>query len=157
MLPTPETRLWSSSARLIAESRRRSPAAERLGVEVRVQRVAGDVRELGRDALVGPVLSRDELVEQHPAEGALVDEAQLGPVVGEADPHVQVLLVRRPGGLDQQLAAHAEVADQALVAVGERQPQVLAAPRDRGERRAGQARGEVLRAGEVAADGPRRG
>src|SRR5215469_5453721 len=71
---------------------------------------------------------RYELVDEEPAERALVDEAQFRPGVGEADADVQVPFVRRGGGAHQQLPTHAEVAEQALVRVGQRQPQVLPAP-----------------------------
>ena len=50
MLPTPETRVWSSRARLTPVRRRRSAAHERVVVEQRVDRVAGDVRDLGAAA-----------------------------------------------------------------------------------------------------------
>ena len=48
MLPTPEIRVWSSSCRLTPEVRRRTLPDERVVVELRVERVAGDVRDLRR-------------------------------------------------------------------------------------------------------------
>ena len=48
MLPTPEISVWSSSCRLIPDVRLRDPADERVVVELRVERVPGDVRDLGR-------------------------------------------------------------------------------------------------------------
>ena len=98
-----------------------------------------------------PCASRS--VEGEPAEGALVDEAQLGAAVGEAEPGVQVLLVGRGGVLDEQLAAHPEVQDQAE-RVAQVEPEVLAAPAHGGDAAPGEAVGEVLRAGDVAAGDP---
>lgn len=103
---------------------------EGLVVEERVERVTGDVRDDVGQALGGVVVQRQT------AEGALVDEAQLGVArrallrrlrLGEADTDPQVLLVRRGVRLHQQLAAHAEVGQDRLVRVLQRQPQVLAA------------------------------
>ena len=110
--PTPA--IWSSSARLSSVRRRRSAATVAGEREPRVHRVAGDVRD--QRGHQGPV-HLDQLVEREAAERALVDEPQLGPVVGEGEPDPQVLLVRRAGRLDQQLAAHAQVREQRLVLV----------------------------------------
>src|SRR6185437_2313942 len=85
----------------------------------------------------------------------LVDEAQLWPVVGETDPYVQVSLVCRFGGYDEELAAHAEMRDERIVGtpVGlEWQPEVLATSTRRGDPGAAEPSGEVLTAGDVAAD-----
>ena len=76
MLPTPDSSVWSSRARFTAELRRRSRRENVLGVEERVQRVAGDVRDPGGHPLLGPVGCRDQRVQLNPAERALVDEAQ---------------------------------------------------------------------------------
>ena len=53
MLPMPHTSVWSSSARLIVVFLRASASQEALVVEQRVERVAGDVRDLSS----GPVAS----------------------------------------------------------------------------------------------------
>jgi hypothetical protein len=134
------------------------PAAQRraegVGVEAGVQRVDRDVRQPGRDAVAG------SLLDGQPAEGPLVDEAQLAAAVGEPEPGTQVHLVGLVGLLDEQLAAHAEVRDQrpvgrAAVGLGHRQPQVLAAAMGGGEGAAGERADEVLGALEVAAHRPR--
>ena len=70
MLPTPEISVWSSSARLTSVCLPRSAGDERLVVEERVHRVAGDVRDLGGQ--LGAALG-----DRQAAERALVDEAQL--------------------------------------------------------------------------------
>ena len=103
-----------------------------------------------------------------PAEGALVDEAQLGPAVGETDPDVQMVLVGRVGGPHQQLPAHAEMRDQRLVrgvrrgvarvgAVGtvERQPRYLPAPRAGRPRAAPGSARQIGGAAGMAPDRPR--
>src|SRR4029078_1973554 len=105
------------------------------------------VRDRRRDAV------SVEVAEREAAEGALVDEAQLRAAVGEAEPGVQVLLVARGGVLDQQLPAHAQVQDQAE-RVAEVEPEVLAAPANGVDAASGQAVGEVLRTGDVAAGDP---
>ena len=71
MLPTPETSVWSSSCRLIAGRAPADPADERVDVELRVERVAGDVGDLERQ--VGAALG-----DHQPAEHPLVGEPQLG-------------------------------------------------------------------------------
>ena len=81
MLPTPQISVWSSRARLSSVRRRRSARDERVVVEARVQRVAGDVRDRGGTAVRRRSPDR---VDGQAAEGALVDEAQLGAAVGEA-------------------------------------------------------------------------
>ena len=48
------------------------------------------------------------------AEGALVDEPQLRVAVGEVEAGVQVVLdAARSAGLDEELAAHAQMDDEA--------------------------------------------
>ena len=93
MLPTPETSVWSSSARLTALSRASAGARPR---PRRRPGRAGRAR-CGRSARGMPSRRRASASGQA-AEGALVDEPQLGSVVGEVEPGVQVLLVaaRRP-------------------------------------------------------------
>ena len=90
--------------------------------------------------------------DRQPAEHPLVDEPHLAALVGalEREPDPQVPLVGRRGRLDQDLAAHAEVAEQ-RVAVVERQPEVLAAAAGRLDPAAGQRRGEAGRAARVTA------
>ena len=74
-------------------------------------------------------------------------------VVGEAEPGVQVLLVGCGGTLDEQLAAHPEVQDQAE-RVAQVEPEVLPPPADGVDAAAGKPVGEVRRAGDVAAGDP---
>ncbi len=123
---------------------------EGLVVEARVERVAGDVRDRDGRALRVAILG---LFDGQAAEGPLVDEAQFAPAVGEAQPHAQVRLVGHRRVLDEELAAHPEVADQreSGTGAGERHPQVLAAPLRGAEGGAGQPGGEVARAGRLAA------
>src|SRR5581483_7052292 len=115
-------------------------------LELGVQRIAGDVRDRCRDAVL-------ERLEAEAAEGALIDEAQLGTVVGERHPYAQVDLVRGADRLDEQLAAHAEVAEYRLI-LSERNPQVLAAPLRDAEGATDESGGEVVRAGDVSPDRP---
>src|SRR4051812_34345763 len=125
-------------------------------VEGGVERVDRDVRQARRDA--GPLVPA--LLDGQASEGPLVDEAQLAAAVGEPQTGAQVRLVGRGRLLDQQLPAHAQVRDErtprrAAVGLGQRQPQVLAAPVRVGEGATGQRVDEVLDALEVPADGPR--
>ena len=55
------------------------------------------------------------------------------------------------GANDEELTAHAEVGEQRVVAVGEREPEVLASTAGRLEPTAAQAIGEVGRTGDVSA------
>ena len=147
MLPTPEIRVWSSSSRLMPAVRRRTRADERVVVELRVERVAGDVGDLGRQLgsarrrptgrrtsagrrSAGPRRPSAERREPRPAGGA------------------------RPGsasrGCTSELAAHAEVAEQRVAAV-ERQPEVLAASAGGHDPAAGERGGEAGRAARVPA------
>ena len=101
-----------------------------------------------------------EVGERHAAERPLVDEPQLGPVVGEVEPRrAGASPPARPARSHQQLAAHAQVGDQGLpVAVGGR-----AAPARGTCRAAAAARtwlpvepgGEVGGPGQVPAGDPR--
>ena len=134
--------------------RRRTLRDEEVVVELRVERVARDVGDLGRQ--LGAALG-DRQAAEHP----LVDEAELHGAGSserqrEADP--QVPLVGVPGGLDEQLTAHPEVAEEG-VAVVEREPEVLAASAGRLEPAPGQCGGEAGRAargrGVPGADGGR--
>ena len=84
--------------------------------------------------------------QRQAAEHALVDEPQLA--VRRRRRSNTTRHVRRQRGagrVEPELAAHAEVGQQG-VAVGEGQPQVLAAPARLGERAPGQGGGEVVRA-----------
>ncbi|GAA3081808.1 hypothetical protein GCM10020254_27740 [Streptomyces goshikiensis] len=95
-------------------------------------------------------------MEREPAEGALVDEAELGAGgVVETDPDPQVLLVGGVGGLYEQLPAHAEVAEHGQVPPREGQPEVLPPPLGHSDGLAPQPRGEVHASGGVPAHGPR--
>ena len=87
--------------------------------------------------------------DAHVAERPLVGEAQVGTVVveGEQDPHVRG---QRPVRLaDEQLAAHAQVREQGVLA--RRQPQVLAPAPGAVQAAPGQRGLEVGRAGQMAA------
>ena len=124
-----------------------TPAAQCLddgiGVVRGLERVRCDMTQLGRQV-------RTAVADRHAAEGPLVDEPQLT-AVDEAEPDAQVELVRRGGGLHQELAGHAEVGQQRVLVV-ERQPQELAAAPRRGQGSAAKPLGEVDGAGDVAAD-----
>ena len=72
MLPTPEMSVWSSSARLRPVRRRRSASTNASVVERLVQRVEGDVGDLGRQ--LGAVIG-----DRQPAEHPLVDEPDVVP------------------------------------------------------------------------------
>ena len=132
MLPTPDSRVWSSSARLTPVRRRRRgrrrPARRRRGR-------AGRARCARPAAATGTAPSRPARRRPAPAgaavgvgtsgtgeapERALVDEPQLaaaGSVV-EGDPHAQVpSRSAASGGWTQELAAHAEVGQQRLAGV----------------------------------------
>ncbi len=92
----------------------------RIGVEPRIQRVAGDVRDgFGQHRTV----DLDQLGKLPAAERALVDEAQRGAVVEQRrDPDV----IGARHRADQHLTAHPEVHHQRLLG-GQHQPQILAA------------------------------
>ncbi|BDZ56129.1 hypothetical protein GCM10025870_32020 [Agromyces marinus] len=138
------------------------PAGERRGervvVERRVERVARDVRHLRGDAARPPagdvgrvagdpaVGGRHEAIDRHRAEDALVDEvdpelAMLGVLEVQPDPRMAVV-ARVVARAQQQLPAHAEVADQ-CGASGQRHPQELAAPHRGLDALAGQQRLEI--------------
>ena len=117
------------------------PGDERVVVELRVHRVPGDVRDLGRQL-------RPAGGDRQAAEHPLVHEPELvGAVERQPDPQVSF----GEGGrrLHEQLAAHAEVGQEG-VAVVERQPQVLAAAPGLLDAPAGQPGREVVGAGGVA-------
>ncbi len=157
MLPIPEISDWSSSARLTSVSRRRSRRLRTSSSKYGSigSRAMWAIRRRNGVARAGRAVG-DQLVDQHAAEGALVDEAQLRPLVGEADPDVQVPLVGGVGWLDEQLTAHAQVRHHALAGLVERQPEVLPAPRgaeDPARRRGGRRSRQRRR--QVAADRPR--
>ena len=88
--------------------RRRTLRTNEIVVELRVERVAGDVRDLGRQ--LGAALG-DRQAAEHP----LVDEAELVVAEVEADP--QVALVGGAGVLHEELAAHPEVAEEGVAVV----------------------------------------
>ena len=72
---------------------------------------------------------RDQIGKSHAAEGALVDEAQLRSVISEVERGVQVGLTRRGRRLDEELATHTQMDDEALpmtIRCLEHQPEVLA-------------------------------
>ena len=155
MLPTPETSVWSSSARLTPVRRRRSAATKAVVVEGRVERVAGDVRDRRRHA---SGRRRPGASTRQAAERALVDEAQLaGRRRRSVNRTRRCVSSGASGRLHQQLAAHAEVADeQRRRRPSSGEPQVLAAAaaRRRPCGRSGAA-AKSAGAGEVPADGAR--
>ena len=138
MLPIPETRVWSSSARLRPVRRRAQPRPRRLGSKLRVERVAGDVRDAAgtlparhrrlRGSGRRPVGGRDERLDREAAEGALVDEAQLAAVVARsrAGPAGAARPARRAAGRAAGRSSRGGRPGDSSVRV-ERQPEVLAA------------------------------
>ncbi len=144
----PEATVWSSRIRLISDSLARTRRTKARVVERRIERVARDVRDRRRDRAAGVV--RHEIGHREAPERALVDEAQLGSVVGEGQPDPQVLLVGSAGVEHEQLPAHAQVPDdrdvRRLRPVGQRQPQVLPAT-GHARRRCGPAAGRRSRPG----------
>ncbi len=122
---------------------------ERGLVELGVQGVAGDVRDLRRQR---GAAGRDEQAAEHP----LVDEAQLASLVGAGQPEAnpQVSLVGGLGWLHEELPAHPEVAQQGVTVV-EGQPEVLAPAAHRLDAAAGQRRREARGAARVTAYRPR--
>ncbi|GAA3108076.1 hypothetical protein GCM10020001_027600 [Nonomuraea salmonea] len=98
----------------------------------------GDVR----DRRGHPVHQRRQ---HHVAERALVDEAQVGPAVLEAQADPQVLLRRRLGIDDEELAAHPQVSEQRLPGSRQRQPQVFATALGRQQRAALEPGGRTRR------------
>ena len=133
------------------------PADERPVVEGRIEGIPRDVRHRCRHRATGVV--RHEVGHRKAPEGPLVDEAQLGPVVGEGHAHPQVLLVGGPRGQHQQLPAHPQMPHGrgvgSLPPGRQREPQVLAATGHAGDGPPPQPRGEVPRAGRVPAHRPR--
>ena len=89
MLPTPEISVWSSSARLTSVCRRRSAAENASSSK------SGSSGSRAMCAIRGghAASASGQLVDGEPAEGALVDEAQLAAAVGEGEPDPQVRLV----------------------------------------------------------------
>ena len=146
MLPTPETTVWSSRIRLTPEARCGRLATNSVVVELRVERVAGDVRDLRRQVgAAGGV--------REPAEHPLVDEAQLG--VGGRRAARRTRRCRSsgaPAGWTSSCPLIPRCASTASPLV-ERQPEVLAAAAGGDHPAAGEAGGEVVGTGQVPADG----
>ena len=96
-----------------------------IAIESRVERIAGQMRDRHRNRAAVDI---DDVGEHPAAEGALIDEAQ-GRAVVEKRGDAHVILARDRS--EQHLPAHAQVDHQCLItgllAVGEQQPQVLAA------------------------------
>jgi hypothetical protein len=128
--------------------------------EFRVERIAGDVRDLGRQ--LGSTRS-----ERHPAEGALIEKVDVRTVVVENESDAQVRVSddrvcagalvgrcrrRDRSGPDPELAAHAQVRDHGITVV-QRPPQVLAPPAHRGDRMAGKDGPKVGRTAGMPAHG----
>ena len=123
------------------------PGDELIVVELGVERVASDVRDLRRQL---GATGGDRQAAEHP----LVGEPQLDVGCVQDEPDPQVPLGGGVGRLDEELTAHAEVSEQ-CVAVVERQPEVLAPPAGALDPATGQRGGEALRPARVAAHGPR--
>ena len=111
MLPTPLISDWSSSARLSPVRRRRRAAATGVVVEGRVERVAGDVRDrhAGR--------RRPRSTTASPPKVRWSTKRSSGPPSAKANRTRRCVSSGASGGPHEQLAAHAEVGEQRLVAV----------------------------------------
>ena len=94
----------------------------------------------------------DQLGQSEAAEGALVNETELGSAVVERETDAQMLLVGGRRGLDEHLAAHAQVREHGGL-VGQFDPEVLAAALGCHHRLRDQARAEVQGTQVVPADG----
>jgi hypothetical protein len=149
-----------------------------------VHRVAGDVGDRRGEQATARCIRQsarrggDEGVRGQPAERALVDEPQLGSLVGKHDPDPQVLLVGPTRDGDEHLTAHPEVREHRVAAgprcsesgvrctqrsesgvrcirvrVPQLEPEVLPPPPRRGDHAPGQACREVVATLEVPAHG----
>ncbi len=145
MLPTPLISDWSSSARLIPVFLVFSSGREPLVVEGGLERIRRDVRDQA-----GQLGSARR--ERQVPERALIDEPQVMAAVAELEPGAQMRPEWRLRIPDQQLAAHAQVSQQRVLADGE--PQVLAAPAHFPDLPVGERGGEILWPGHMTA-GPR--
>ena len=148
MLPMPQTRVWSSSARLSPVRRRRSAAANASVVEVRVERVAGDVRDRHRHAVdqVRRRRARRRCAGRRTAAPGRRRRRRAGPA-GASRPGV-------PGCRTSSWPLIPRCASTASLVAVQRQPEVLAAAAGAGERAAGQPAGEVGGTAGVPADRP---
>ena len=150
MLPTPLTSVWSSSARLSPVRRRRSAATQAVVVEVRVERVAGDVRDRRRDAV-------DQV--DHGASPPKVrwsTKRSSGPPSVKASRTRRCVSSGRPAGRTSSWPLMPRWASTRVVGrPSQRQPQVLAAAAGAGRRvrPASRAAKSAPPAG-VPADGP---
>ena len=101
----------------------------RAAIELGRQRVRCYVSQRGRYGLfVG------DLIEEHAAKRALVNEPQFISSVVECDPHAQMAVRVVSGLLDEQLPAHPEVHNENIARV-QSEPEIFPAalrPRDRG-------------------------
>ena len=138
----------------LALDARRTPAHprhERGVVELRVERVAGDVGDLRRQL----ARRRSRRAARRTSAGrrsASPGSARPGP--SRDEPHPQVPLVGCARVLEQHLAAHPEVAEQRVVVV-EGEPQVLAAAPGGLDPAPHESGDEARRAARVAAHRPR--
>ena len=126
MLPMPLTSDWSSSARLIPVRRARILA---------VTAARSKAGSSGSGAMCAMAGGQDRAAERERqvTERPLVGEAQVRTAVGEGEPDPDVRATAAGRVPDQQLAAHAQVGEQRVVADG--QPQVLPAPPRAGDGR----------------------
>ena len=157
MLPMPDTRDWSSRARLISVLRPRSRAMSARR-RTRVDRVARDVAICA--GTVSPGTSAPA-PDRRPARRRRSAGRRSAAPGRRRRSSIRTCRCRSSGvatGCDEQLAAHPEVGDQALISLGlnterQRQPEVLAPPTRRQEPGTGQPGGKIR--GRPDAGGPR--
>ena len=128
MLPMPLTSVWSSMARLIPVLPTFQRGEELGIIEGRVERVAGDVCDLARHGCGvgavpagGAVRRRQQVIDRHRAEDALIDEVQAQramPGMLDVESDAGEAVVGLIAVAQQHLAAHAEVDDERAGAVG---------------------------------------
>ena len=142
MLPMPETSALVQQRPLDAGTACLEPRHDAGPVVARLERVGGDVGDArGHTPATGALGDGDghvgdEVGERHPPEGPLVDEPQLGPVVREVEPGVQVLL-RRGVGRARPAAGRSCPGGRSGPAGGRRGPPARARGTCRGARRQG--------------------
>jgi hypothetical protein len=92
------------------------------GIELRIKWVASNVLNTHRNSVA-------HFVEIQATEGSLIHETHLALVVGEGDPHPQVLFIVCGHRLHEHLATHPQMHYEGeFVFARQRQPQILAAP-----------------------------
>src|SRR5215213_10038988 len=121
------------------------PSSDLGHAELRVERVAPDVRDLCRQVSTA---RREGQSAKHP----LVDEAELRLAVGEAEPNARIRRIGCVAAFQPELTTHAQVREQ-RIAVDEGQPEILSSTSRLGEGPSGQCRLEIVLAWKVPADG----